>query len=124
MISTALQIALGFIIDALYDPGRQNIPWWDNLHWYFGKALFLLAIINGYLGLREFAELGFTNSLVGLTAGYWVVVGLGFAAFIFGEFKFGQTRKFNFFGVNFYVMELMNVVTDDAGGPETKSSEF
>jgi hypothetical protein len=96
MISTVLQVALGFIIDSLYDPERKEIPWRDVFHWYFGKVLFLLAIINGYLGLREFAGLGFTNSLAGLTAGYWIVVGLGVSAFIYGEYKFGQTRKYTF----------------------------
>ncbi|KAI9291822.1 hypothetical protein K502DRAFT_336124 [Neoconidiobolus thromboides FSU 785] len=46
-----IQLILGVAIDRLYNPDRLAVPWYDKLHWYFGRILFLLAQINIILGL-------------------------------------------------------------------------
>jgi hypothetical protein len=46
-----LQSAGGIIIDRLWKPTRQSVPWHDKLHWYIGRALFVLSLINIPLGM-------------------------------------------------------------------------
>ncbi|KAI8827128.1 uncharacterized protein EV422DRAFT_512762 [Fimicolochytrium jonesii] len=52
IILTFPQVVLGFIIDKLWSPDRQGIPWWDKVHWWLGRVVFLLALINVPLGLN------------------------------------------------------------------------
>ena len=95
------QFALGYTCNALWDPKRSAVPWWDVLHWYFGRSLVLLAVINIFLGLLEYAE--YTGNQVPLEntqilrympifAAYWVWIGIMFSIMIFGHFYFGVSR--------------------------------
>ena len=93
VISTLIQIGLGFVSNALWTPDRKSIPWWDKLHWWFGRLLFLLAIVNTYLGIREFHEFGYLQkTYVGVTIGFWLFVAGGFVALLWGQFVYGQVH--------------------------------
>ncbi|KAI9325794.1 hypothetical protein DFJ73DRAFT_868323 [Zopfochytrium polystomum] len=70
-----LQIVLGFISNALFSPDRPSIPWWDRLHWWVGRAVMVLAVVEIYLGLRLF---GASTAVV---VAYWVWIGVCVAAF-------------------------------------------
>ena len=50
-----LQSILGFVIDRLYSPDRQEVPWRDRLHWWFGRLLLLLSWVTLPLGLKLYA---------------------------------------------------------------------
>ncbi|CAB4478219.1 hypothetical protein RhiirA1_406249 [Rhizophagus irregularis] len=47
-----VQLAIGAIHHHLYDPKRVHIPWWTQLHWWFGRALVVLAAFQIPLGLK------------------------------------------------------------------------
>jgi len=47
-----IQLAIGAIHHHLYDPNRVHIPWWTQLHWWFGRALVVLAAFQIPLGLK------------------------------------------------------------------------
>uniref|UniRef100_A0A1D1ZCF9 Ferric-chelate reductase 1 n=1 Tax=Anthurium amnicola TaxID=1678845 RepID=A0A1D1ZCF9_9ARAE len=47
-----IQLAIGIIHHRLYDPKRVHTPWWTKLHWWFGRALVVLAAFQIPLGLK------------------------------------------------------------------------
>ncbi|GET00167.1 hypothetical protein RCL_jg3098.t1 [Rhizophagus clarus] len=47
-----IQLAIGAIHHHLYDPKRLRTPWWTQLHWWFGRALVVLAAFQIPLGLK------------------------------------------------------------------------
>lgn len=94
-IAMILQIALGFIINALWDPSRSGPSVLDQVHWWFGRFLFLLALANIYLGILEFNELGYMSECyLPMLISFSVFIGLGCIALVFGQIKFGQTREY------------------------------
>jgi hypothetical protein len=50
-----IQLAIGVIHHHLYDPERKHTPWWTKLHWWFGRALVVLAAFQIPLGLKLYA---------------------------------------------------------------------
>jgi hypothetical protein len=84
-----LQIALGFVSNWLWSPTRTFIPWWDKVHWYFGRSLLILAIINIFLGILEYGEDISEQKLIGLEVTYWVWIGLASTVMILGQYYFG-----------------------------------
>lgn len=86
-----LQFALGFVSNALWTPERKAVPWWDMVHWYFGRSLLILAVVNMFLGMMEYTE-ATGESITGLRIGYWVWIGIMFAVMIAGHFYFGGTQ--------------------------------
>jgi hypothetical protein len=75
----------------LWDPERSAVPWWDVLHWYFGRSLVLLAVINIFLGINEYSE--YTGKqVVGITVAYWIWIVIMFSMMIIGHFYFGGTQ--------------------------------
>jgi hypothetical protein len=93
VVATVFQIVLGFVINALWNPNRTSIPWWDKMHWWFGRLAFLLGIVNIYLGIQEYFERIALSDGTGLIITYWIIVVLGLLLLIFGQIKYGQTRK-------------------------------
>jgi hypothetical protein len=80
---------LGYISDKKFTPDRPNIPWWDKLHWWAGRVLWILGIINVFLGMKNYEQNGFVlESYVVIV--HWIIVGFGFALMIYGQIKFGQ----------------------------------
>lgn len=47
-----VQLAIGAIHHHLYDKDRNHTPWWTKLHWWFGRALVVLAAFQIPLGLK------------------------------------------------------------------------
>ncbi|TPX68084.1 hypothetical protein SpCBS45565_g03379 [Spizellomyces sp. 'palustris'] len=56
IILSAPQLALGWIIDRLFNPTRNYIPWWDKVHWWLGRIVFLLALINIPFGIALYND--------------------------------------------------------------------
>jgi hypothetical protein len=94
LIATWAQIALGFIINDLWTPTRTSIPWWDKMHWWFGRTVIIIGIANIFLGFNAYHELSFPIALNGMYIGFGVLVGLGVLLLVYGEVALGQTRKF------------------------------
>lgn len=88
MIAEAI---LGWAIDQLYEPSRQSVPLRDKAHWWVGRCILLLAVINVQLGFDLFNEKKLNGGVgVGYVAGNWIVLGLFFVAALFMEW-----RRFN-----------------------------
>lgn len=86
-IITFLQITLGFVIDKLYAPGRKSIPWWDQMHWWVGRALFLAGIVNIFTGLKQYEE-KYAMS-IGWYIGYATWLAVGFGLMVLGQWRYG-----------------------------------
>ncbi|KAJ3094798.1 hypothetical protein HDU97_007555 [Phlyctochytrium planicorne] len=83
-----LQVILGYITDALYDPNRIRAPWYDQLHWWIGRGLFIGGLVNVVLGMIAYNQMTPDDPISSTTYGIlcgWVM--LGFAAFVYGEYR-------------------------------------
>ncbi|KAI8799406.1 hypothetical protein BJ742DRAFT_687239 [Cladochytrium replicatum] len=85
-IDAILQSVLGFVCNAMWSPERKSIPWWDRLHWWNGRILWLAAMANVYFGLA------LAGASMPLIIAFFVFVGVSFAALIAGQFIFGQVH--------------------------------
>ena len=86
-----VQLLLGYVSNVFWTPDRSVIPLWDKAHWWVGRGIFILAIANVYLGLdaaQEFFPI--SRDIIIL---YWITLVAGFSALIFGQVKYGQSRK-------------------------------
>ncbi|KAI9349180.1 hypothetical protein BDR26DRAFT_799019, partial [Obelidium mucronatum] len=84
LIIYPLQILLGYVSNALWTAERTEIPWWDKVHWWLGRAVIILAIVNTYLGLVAY------RVDVGWIVGYWVWIAAALIAFVVvGEYLLG-----------------------------------
>ncbi|KAJ1543819.1 S-methyl-5-thioribose-1-phosphate isomerase [Nowakowskiella sp. JEL0078] len=54
LISILLQAISGVTSHLWWNPQRLSIPWWDFLHWNFGRALVLLSFAETALGIIKF----------------------------------------------------------------------
>jgi hypothetical protein len=52
VILSFLQLILGQYINIKFDPNRHVIPWYDKVHWWFGRLIFILANLNIFLGFN------------------------------------------------------------------------
>ena len=93
MIVTVLQIILGYVSNAMWTPDRKEISVWDKVHWWVGRSIFILAIANVYLGLDEYEEFAPLSKTIIIM--YWIVIAAGFGLLGYGQFKYGQIRKFH-----------------------------
>jgi hypothetical protein len=48
---TMLQPFLGLIADRLFDPSRSKAPAQDQIHWWIGRFLLVLSVVNIFLGI-------------------------------------------------------------------------
>ncbi|ORY53924.1 hypothetical protein BCR33DRAFT_779224 [Rhizoclosmatium globosum] len=55
-IAIFVQMALGALISYLYKPNRASTPWWDHIHHWFGRILFILCIVNIPLGINLYSQ--------------------------------------------------------------------
>ena len=98
LIGVFLQSLHGIIIDRLWNPKRTTVPWYDKLHWYMGRGLFLVGLVNIPLGLVLMNDLGEDISTL-----IWVVLGVWYFAlglfFIALEYKKGYFHKLKNFPV-------------------------
>jgi hypothetical protein len=91
LIILFLQIAQGVIIDRLWNPKRRSVPWWDKVHWWMGRIIFLLSISNIPLGMVLMAVMSYTVSsvIIGIVA-LWLILVL--LAFVILQVLKGQTH--------------------------------
>ncbi|KAJ1558753.1 hypothetical protein HK405_013050 [Cladochytrium tenue] len=82
-----LQVALGYLINYLYNAERVSIPWWDQVHWWIGRATVLLAVAELYLGLDLIGA-----SLV-VRVVYWVWIAACIGLLVYGQFGFGGQKQ-------------------------------
>ncbi|KAJ3155251.1 hypothetical protein HDU89_007442 [Geranomyces variabilis] len=79
IIVTAPQALLGFVINYLWSAERTSIPWWDRLHWWSGRFLFLVAMINVPFGIALYhKDVG--NSVVWAFTVFGVLSGVAVVA--------------------------------------------
>ncbi|KAJ3011469.1 hypothetical protein HKX48_006826 [Thoreauomyces humboldtii] len=82
VILTVPQAFLGFIIDRLWSPSRTSIPWWDKLHWWMGRTVFLLALVNVPFGFALYYRDTSGPARAWPYIGYGVAVAAALAAFV------------------------------------------
>ncbi|KAJ3269090.1 hypothetical protein HDV01_001863 [Terramyces sp. JEL0728] len=90
VISLLVQITLGYISNAMWTPNRKSIPVWDKAHWWFGRTLFLLALVNVYLGIDLYGDNYGTSTFAFVV--FFVVLGLGIIMMGVGQWKYGQVH--------------------------------
>ncbi|KAJ3269091.1 hypothetical protein HDV01_001864 [Terramyces sp. JEL0728] len=84
------QVILGYVSNAKWDENRKDIPWWDKLHWWVGRAVFLLAVVNVYLGIDLYED-NFGDAPA-FTAFFWICIILGAILMLYGQWKYGQVH--------------------------------
>jgi hypothetical protein len=80
---------LGVVIDTLFNPNRISIPWYDKLHWWVGRVLYVLGIVTIFLGI-PLLYVGTDYS--GVLLGFGILVFLTVLVFGLAQFKFGQSH--------------------------------
>ncbi|KAJ2992824.1 hypothetical protein HDV02_002845 [Globomyces sp. JEL0801] len=86
IVGTFVQVILGIICDRLFSMERTSIPWWDVLHWWWGRSLMVLGLVNVYLGKELINNLGY-DGYSSFNNGFWVMFAMGIAAFGVAEYK-------------------------------------
>jgi len=83
-----VQLAIGAIHHHLYDKNRTHTPWWTQLHWWFGRALVVLATFQIPLGLKLYgAKMSYFYI-------YYVYLFILLIAFSFSSFRlWGKSRR-------------------------------
>jgi hypothetical protein len=94
IMTMILQIILGFICNALWSKDRVSIPWYDKAHWWIGRIVTILGIINVSFGIKLYTQM--FNEPEAVLYAYWICMVIGVALLIFGQFKFGQISKINY----------------------------
>ena len=85
------QTTVGFLSDALWTKERGTIPWWDKMHWWAGRLVFILGLVNCHLGIKLLNPV----NIITWYAGFWSTVSIGFVVLIFGQIKIGQEHHVN-----------------------------
>ena len=80
---------LGYVSDKKFSLERTSIPWWDKLHWWVGRSLFLFGIVNVYIGILIFESKG-NEVAVYIKGIYFGIIAIGALAFVYGQVKLGQ----------------------------------
>jgi hypothetical protein len=95
---TVIQVILGFVSNALWTPTRTSVPWWDKVHWWIGRLVFLFGLMNTYTGLYLYVERYEAGPAILIS--FWIIVGLGLGGLVYGEWKFGQVNHVHAPGTN------------------------
>lgn len=67
-----VQVPLGIYIDRQWSPNRQFIPFSDQLHWFFGSSLSVVALIVVLSGVYQY---GSQKVVIGLVyAWLWILL--------------------------------------------------
>ena len=63
------------MIDFLWDKDRKTIPWYDKMHWWLGRLLYVLAFIQIPVGIYVYNTIN-NESHIGTWIAYiaWSVV--------------------------------------------------
>jgi len=90
-----VQIIMGFISNAKWSPERKSIPWWDQAHWWLGRAVVILGITNVYFGIIEFHKRLQIEDHSSVLITFGAIVGLGVISMLTGQFLYGQVHHLN-----------------------------
>ncbi|KAJ3269837.1 hypothetical protein HDV01_000885 [Terramyces sp. JEL0728] len=88
VLGMIVQIILGYVSNAKFDANRVGIPWWDKAHWWVGRSMFLLGIVNVYLGIKFYGESYPLSPLV--IPVFWIVIAAGIGMMVYGQVTKGQ----------------------------------
>ncbi|KAH6568011.1 hypothetical protein BASA50_001172 [Batrachochytrium salamandrivorans] len=88
-IGMLVQYAVGFVSNATFNPKRTSIPIVDKLHWWLGRGLVVLGIINVFFGLSLYGSMGYPIS-VWFSIGVGIVLGVITVVFVAGQMIIGQ----------------------------------
>lgn len=95
---TMIQPFIGLIADRLFDPNRSKVPAQDQIHWWVGRLLLLLAIVNIFLGIdRLFINSTGAFTMYGLFAGW---TALSVAILIANEVRIGGAQETDVINLN------------------------
>ena len=89
-IGMFLQIILGGVINYLFDKDRTSIPWYDQLHWWFGRVLLIVSWVAIPMGVWLYSKYDI-NQQIGALVGHCVGFGVIILIFIWGEWKLGPS---------------------------------
>ncbi|KAJ3115700.1 hypothetical protein HDU96_000179 [Phlyctochytrium bullatum] len=93
VIGAIVQCVLGVVSDRLYSPARHSAPSCDQVHWWLGRGLVILGIVNIFLGIDRY---NIVTPLEPASNGFYIAfgvwVGLWGAAFVVGQWKWGQVH--------------------------------
>ncbi|CAJ0649607.1 12625_t:CDS:2 [Entrophospora sp. SA101] len=93
LICLFVQLLIGGIHHHMYDPNRKSIPWWTKLHWWFGRCLVLLALVQISLGLDLYDVNPFLLDAYYVYAGSLVFIYL-VMSFLFWNKRRNQIQKY------------------------------
>ncbi|KAJ1563945.1 hypothetical protein HK096_010318 [Nowakowskiella sp. JEL0078] len=88
-IDSILQTFLGFACNVLYVPDREKVPWWDILHWWNGRLLVVLSLLNYFIGLN------LANVSLVFKVTFFGIVAISIGALIAGHFVFGINTPYS-----------------------------
>ena len=85
------QICLGLLAHYYFDPTRSKVTTVDKVHWWIGRLVVLLGIINVTLGGYLFKFKKFTyDTFIDVEVLHWTVIGVGILAFVLAEMYIGR----------------------------------
>ncbi|TPX59869.1 hypothetical protein CcCBS67573_g09053 [Chytriomyces confervae] len=96
-----LQIILGFVSNKLFNANRVSVPWWDQVHWWVGRLVIVLAWVEMFTGLLQY------QSGIVIIALYVVGILMGVGVIVAGHYMFG--------GAVHHVKGAAGFSTKDAG---------
>ncbi|KAJ3225580.1 hypothetical protein HDU81_007783 [Chytriomyces hyalinus] len=96
-----LQIILGFVSNKLFNANRISVPWWDQVHWWVGRLVIVLAWVEMFTGLLQY------QSGIVIIALYVVGILMGVGVIVAGHYMFG--------GAVHHVKGAAGFSTKDAG---------
>ncbi|KAJ1555620.1 hypothetical protein HK405_015555 [Cladochytrium tenue] len=77
------QVLLGVLCDRLWSASRSSIPWWDQVHWWIGRASLVLVLPTVVLGVQLYG--GSTTWL----AAFFTYIGVVIVSFLVAEVRLG-----------------------------------
>ncbi|KAI8900215.1 hypothetical protein BC833DRAFT_618708 [Globomyces pollinis-pini] len=87
-----IQTGLGIVADKWFSPNRKSVPWWDKAHWWLGRALVVLGIVNVYLGIMLVNDRGYSSYMPFLVC-FWLAVVGAILIFGYGQYRYGQVHE-------------------------------
>ncbi|KAJ1502697.1 hypothetical protein HMI56_002555 [Coelomomyces lativittatus] len=117
LIGMVVQFILGIVIDRLFSAQRRKIPFRDKLHWFLGYIMILAGaacVIYGHIIINA-------STILYLAINAGVIV-LGFFAFAFGEYQYGQQHDTPFPPSHSYSNKMRNASKTHSGNPYKHNS--
>ncbi|KAJ3331662.1 hypothetical protein HDU76_002577 [Blyttiomyces sp. JEL0837] len=91
-VACLTQFVQGFIIDRLFKPARKTIPWYDQLHWWLGRATLIAAWVNIPIGLDNYNAAGTVTVSTNYYYAYYCWIGFIVVGFVLLQIFVGGTK--------------------------------